>query len=84
MPRLTSSLALAATVALLAAPAASAYGPLREKVGTQHLIDETDLEHVLADDEDHLLPAPPHLRRMADGRSQPNWVRLVREGREGR
>ena len=58
-------------------------GKLRsQKVGTQHLIDEADLEAVLGD-EDEMLPLPEALRFMADGKPQPNWVRIIRRSREG-
>lgn len=56
-------------------------GKLRShKVGTQHVLEERDLEALLAD-EDEMLPLPPHLRVMADGSPQPNWVRLLHEDR---
>ncbi len=56
-------------------------GRLRsEKVGTQHLVDEQQLE-ALVDDE--MLPLPREWRLMRDGTPQPNWVRIVRESREG-
>lgn len=50
------------------------------KVGTQHLVDEHDLE-ALVDGSDSL-PLPEEWRYMSDGRPQPDWVRLVRESRE--
>jgi excisionase family DNA binding protein len=53
-------------------------GKLRsQKVGTQHLVDESDLDALL-DDEYPMLPLPeewnvePHV----------NWVRIVRESRD--
>jgi len=49
-------------------------------VGTQHLVDEQQLE-ALVDDE--MLPLPREWRLMRDGTPQPNWVRIVRESREG-
>jgi excisionase family DNA binding protein len=56
-------------------------GKLRsQKVGTQHLVDERELDELL-DDEDDMLPLPPEWRTMRDGRPQPNWVRLLREDR---
>ncbi len=59
-------------------------GKLRsQKVGTQHLIDERDLDE-LVNDEYEMLPLPPHLRVMSDGNPQPNWVRIIRRSREGR
>jgi excisionase family DNA binding protein len=59
-------------------------GKLRSrKIGTQHVIEEADLEAVL-DSEYEMLPLPDELRYMSDGRPQPNWVRLIRQGRESR
>ncbi len=56
-------------------------GKLRsQKAGTQHLIDEAELEELLGEDE--MLPLPPEWRLMDDGSPQPNWVRLLREDRE--
>ena len=54
-----------------------------QKIGTQHVLEERDLDAVL-DDEYAMLPLPPELRTMADGRPQPNWVKLIRQGRESR
>ena len=55
-------------------------GRLRsQKVGTQHLVDEQELDDLLAGDEQ--LPLPEEWRTMRDGRPQPNWVRLIREDR---
>lgn len=51
------------------------------KVGTQHVIDENDLE---AFTEDEQLPVPEAWRRMPDGRPLPNVVRAVRLSRLGR
>jgi excisionase family DNA binding protein len=57
-------------------------GRLRsQKVGTQHTIDEADLEAVL-DEDDEMLPLPEWLRFMEDGTPQPNWVRMIREDRD--
>ncbi|HXG77591.1 MAG TPA: helix-turn-helix domain-containing protein [Gaiellaceae bacterium] len=53
------------------------------KVGTQHVIEEDDLEAVLAP-EYEMLPLPPELALMDDGRPQPNWVRIIRQARESR
>jgi excisionase family DNA binding protein len=59
-------------------------GKLRsQKVGTQHLIDEQDLEAFQGDD-DEMLPLPEAWRLMTDGRPQPNWVRIIRQSRESR
>jgi excisionase family DNA binding protein len=51
------------------------------RVGTQHVIDERDLDHVLAGDE---LQVPEVWRRMPDGRAVPNVVRAIRLSRVGR
>ncbi len=51
------------------------------RVGTQHVIDERDLEHVLEGDE---LEVPEVWRRMPDGRPVPNVVRAIRLSRVGR
>jgi len=57
-------------------------GKLRsEKVGTQHLVDERELD-ALVDEDGDMLPLPEAWRVMDDGRPQPNWVRLIREDRE--
>ncbi len=56
-------------------------GRLRsQKVGTQHVIEEADLEALL-DQDDEMLPLPEWLRFMEDGSPQPNWVRIIREDR---
>jgi excisionase family DNA binding protein len=51
------------------------------KVGTQHTIDEADLEALLEDAE---LPAPETWAQMPDGRPTPNVVRAIRMARAGR
>ena len=51
------------------------------KVGTQHVIDEVDLEPLLDDEE---LPMPPEWRHLPDGRPMPNVVRVIRLARTGR
>jgi excisionase family DNA binding protein len=51
------------------------------KVGTQHVIDEADLEAALLGDE---LPVPAAWQRLADGRPSPNVVRALRLSRRGR
>jgi excisionase family DNA binding protein len=51
------------------------------KVGTQHTIDEADLEALLEDAE---LPAPQTWTQMPDGRPTPNVVRAIRMARAGR
>jgi len=58
-------------------------GRLRStKVGTQHLVDEHELDALVEDDD--MLPLPEEWRVMRDGRPQPNWVRIIREDRESR
>jgi excisionase family DNA binding protein len=59
-------------------------GKLRsQKVGTQHFIDERELDELLADGYE-MLPLPEALKFMADGRPQLNWVRIIRSARESR
>src|SRR3970040_1750103 len=49
-------------------------GKLRsQKVGTQHTIEEADLEAALGQD-DEMLPLPPEWQLMSDGRPRPNVV----------
>jgi excisionase family DNA binding protein len=50
------------------------------KIGTQHVIEEIDLEPLLEDEE---LPVPASWQRMTDGRPSPNVVRAVRLSRLG-
>lgn len=58
-------------------------GRLRStKVGTQHTIEERDLEALL-DSDDEMLPLPPEWRTTAWGAPMPNVVRMVRRSREG-
>jgi excisionase family DNA binding protein len=59
-------------------------GRLRaRKVGTQHVIDEVDLDDA-ADDNDRL-PVPDWWpRTMPDGRPIPNVVAAIRRSRQGR
>lgn len=52
-----------------------------QKVGTQHVIDERDL-NALLDQEYEMLPLPPDLQTTWWGQPQPNWVRIVRLSRE--
>jgi excisionase family DNA binding protein len=55
-------------------------GKLRsQKIGTQHLIDERDLEPFEEDDD--VLPMPDEWKYFASGRRQPNWVKIIRESR---
>lgn len=57
-------------------------GRLRaSKIGTQHVIEESDLAPLL---EDELLPVPESWRTMPDGRPVPNVVRAIRLARRGR
>lgn len=57
-------------------------GRLRsQKVGTQHLIDETDLDALDADEQ---LPLPTEWQTTVEGHRMPNVVRAVRLAREGR
>jgi excisionase family DNA binding protein len=49
------------------------------KVGTQHLIEEADLDALSADDEPLAIPAK--LRTTHSGRPMPDFVKLVREAR---
>jgi excisionase family DNA binding protein len=51
------------------------------RIGTQHVIEESDLEALLEDEE---LPGPEVWERMADGRPMPNVVRALRLSRVGR
>lgn len=54
-------------------------GRLRsQKVGTQHLVDEGELDALTDDDATDL---PPEWHRMADGSPMPPWERLVRDSR---
>ena len=56
-------------------------GRLRsERVGTQHLIEERDLD-ALTNDEDPL-PRPRQLLRTRSGRPMPDSVKLVRDVRD--
>jgi excisionase family DNA binding protein len=58
-------------------------GRLRSrKVGTQHVIDESDLEALL-DEGDEMLPVPDEWKVMSNGDPQINWVRIIRRSREG-
>jgi len=58
-------------------------GKLRStKVGTQHTIEERDLEGVL-DTADEMLPLPDEWRMTSWGRPMPNVVRMVRRSRQG-
>jgi excisionase family DNA binding protein len=57
-------------------------GRLRSrKVGTQHVIEETDLEQLLEDDG---LPVPAAWRKFDSGREQPDWAAVIGQSRRGR
>lgn len=58
-------------------------GRLRSrKVGTQHVIEERDLEAVI--EEPRMLDLPERLRRFDDGSPVPDWVRAIHDARRGR
>lgn len=61
-------------------------GKLRSrKVGTQHVIEEADLDAFAGGTPPaKMLPLPRELRRMADGRPMPNVVEWLKRSREGR
>jgi len=57
-------------------------GRLRaRKIGTQHIIEEDDLDLLLEDEQFEL---PDEWRTMPDGRPMPNVVRALRLARQGR
>jgi excisionase family DNA binding protein len=51
-----------------------------ERVGTQHLIEERDLDALTSDDEP--LPRPRELRTTRSGHPMPDSVKLIREVRD--
>jgi excisionase family DNA binding protein len=58
-------------------------GRLRsQRVGTQHLIEEADLDALTAANDS--LPIPRSLRKTWSGGEAPDWVAIVREGRDSR
>ncbi len=58
-------------------------GKLRaQKIGTQHLIDEQDLDRVGGQDQGSL-PVPKTWRKTWTGEPQPDWVRIIRRSRRG-
>jgi excisionase family DNA binding protein len=58
-------------------------GKLRaHKVGTQHVIEEPDLEAIL--EESGSLPLPRYWRRTHSGRPMPDVVAAIRRSRHGR
>lgn len=52
-----------------------------ERVGTQHLVDEAELDRVA--EEPAALEVPGGWGTFSDGSPQPDWARLVRESRDG-
>ena len=57
-------------------------GRLRaRKVGTQHVIEEADLESTLVEGE--MLPLPPQWEKTRSGRPMPNVVAAVARSRRG-
>jgi excisionase family DNA binding protein len=59
-------------------------GKLRsQKVGTQHLIDEDELD-ALVDVDGEMAPLPDYLQRTASGEPMPNVVKWIHEARRGR
>jgi len=58
-------------------------GKLRaQKIGTQHMIDEDELD--LLTGETGSLPLPKQWQTTWTGEPQPDWVRLIRRSRRGR
>jgi len=56
-------------------------GKLRsQKIGTQHLIDERDLEQF--NDQDGEVWMPEEWRYLPDGRPSPDWTRIIRGRRD--
>ncbi len=54
-------------------------GRLRaEKVGTQHVVDERELDRLV---DTAPVAIPKAWRKFADGTPQPDWERIVRRGR---
>ncbi len=57
-------------------------GKLRaQKVGTQHVIDEGDLDGVL---DSGSLPVPKRWRTFESGRKQPDWIAAIERSRRSR
>src|SRR5260370_25066071 len=57
-------------------------GKLRaQRVGTQHMIDEEDLNRIAGDPGS--LPLPKAWRKTWTGEPQPDWVRILRRSRRG-
>ena len=58
-------------------------GKLRaRKIGTQHVIDEQDLDDAVGDEGS--LELPSAWQRTWTGEPQPDWVRIIRRSRRGR
>lgn len=51
------------------------------RVGTQHVIEESELERVTA--QLRAVEIPPGWRTFSDGTPQPDWERMVRRSRDG-
>ena len=59
-------------------------GKLRaRKIGTQHVIEESDLDALISENEDLRLPLPKGWERTFWGAPMPNWEAAVRRSREG-
>ena len=57
-------------------------GKLRaRKIGTQHVIEERDLDDLLKGD--GALPLPKQWKRTITGEPMPDWAAIVRRSREG-
>ena len=54
------------------------------KIGTQHVIEETDLDRLASRRQAGQLPVPKAWQRLPDGRQVPNSVEAIRRTREGR
>lgn len=56
-------------------------GRLRsQRVGTQQLVDEADLDALV---EVGAMPLPPGWERLRDGSARPDWGELLRDSRRG-
>jgi excisionase family DNA binding protein len=54
-----------------------------EKIGTQHMIEESDLE-LPTEGTPEMLPLPEEWKYSPSGEPAPNWVALLHESRRGR
>jgi excisionase family DNA binding protein len=52
------------------------------KIGTQHVIEEEDLDAVLDEDAEQL-PVPESWKYLPDGQPMPNVVAMIRRSRQG-